>query len=29
MDGQALTHADLVKIAGRWLRNTALSLIHI
>lgn len=23
MDGQALTHADLVKIAGRWLRNTA------
>ncbi|HEL3778110.1 hypothetical protein I5U56_02715 [Stenotrophomonas maltophilia] len=23
MDGQDLTHADLVKIAGRWLRNTA------
>ncbi len=23
MEGQTLTHADLVKIAGRWLRNTA------
>lgn len=23
MDGQGHTHADLVKIAGRWLRNTA------
>lgn len=23
MDGQGLTHSDLVKIAGRWLRNTA------
>lgn len=23
MDGQDLTHADLVKIAGRWLRGTA------